>query len=444
MIQLQIDNSTCKIQGLSLPQFNQLRELLSYKTSARNYTVKQMLFNKKYLLSKRCEFPTGLLYLVIRFLKETQILYRTLDLRTPWRPQERLFNASLPHPSYPEQKAAAEAAGGLKRGIVVAPTGLGKSVIAALIIAELKVPTLVVVPRLELKRQLMQTLSEIFGNEKVGSGRPIDVQNVDSLDPNKVVTDRGCVIIDEFHHSGAATYQKLNKKAWSKIYSKIGLTATPFRADEDERLLLESVLSQVIYRVNYREAVDKGYIVPFDVYYYDLPKQQMKGNSNNWASVYSELIVNNKIRNELIVDLMKRLHASKCSTLTLVKEVAHGETLSALSGAAFAHGQAEDCKDLIGWFSSAKLRSLIATTGVAGEGVDTKAAEFILLAAGGKSKNQFMQNVGRCFRRFEGKERGSVIMFRDPSHKFLLKHFNACVRYLRDEYGIVPIKLTLS
>jgi superfamily II DNA or RNA helicase len=317
-----------------------------------------------------------------------------------------------------------------------------------MIINKLQVPTLVVVPNLELKRQLTETLRSAFGTGLVGPLNadkwcPIAVENVDALDPKEVLKAYDCVIIDEFHHAAAATYRKLNQKSWTNVFYRFGLTATPFRSDENERLLLESVLSKVIYRQEHKAAVELGRIVPLEAYYVDLPKVQMKGDPTYWPAVYTELVVNNTSRNRKIAWLMKTLHMNEASTLCLVKEIAHGEAIKGLTDASFANGQDECSKNMIAEFSMGQLKTLIGTS-VVGEGVDTRACEWVILAGGGKSRNQFMQQCGRAFRRYPGKESAKVILFRDSSHPWLLKHFNACVKFFRDEYNVKPVKLEIG
>jgi superfamily II DNA or RNA helicase len=402
-------------------------------------------------MGKRGDFPTGLLYLVHDYCKANKLRVVETDKRV--RPKTHqlnratMFKTAPNFTPYPEQVDAANAAVEHGRGIIVAPTAFGKSAVVALICDSFQVPTLIVVPSLGLKVQLIASLQSWFGPDLVGSlkeNRFISVENVDALDPAKPAWNIDLVIIDEFHHSGAKTYRDLNKKAWADVYFKIGLTATPFRSQENERLLLESVLSKVIYRVDYSSAVAKGYITPVEAYYFDLPEQEMKGNEYSWKAVYSELVVNNQFRNQLISELMEGLANAQRPTLCLVKEISHGTALAEHTGCAFANGLEGNNRQLVLEFNLRERNALIGTTGVLGEGVDTKPAEFVILAAGGKSKNAFMQQCGRGFRRYEGKETCKVILFRDKSHKWLLQHFNACVKYLREEYGVKPVRLSLK
>lgn len=443
MIHVVVDNSTCSITGLSIEQHKTLRDILSYRIDKQAaYFSGQYSSSKRYLLDKRGNFPTGLLYLVMGYTRAEKLDLVYTDRRL-YKGRQGLFKLSLPHNPYPEQLEASTAAVERARGIIVAVTGSGKSLIAALIIEKLDVRTLVVVPSLELKRQLIETLSGAFGTSFVGSledGRGIAVENVDALDPDQVIDNYDCVIIDEFHHSGAASYRKLNRKAWSKVFFKFGLTATPFRANDNERLLLESVLSEVIYKLDYQKAVDKGYILPLDAYADVLPKT--KTTAVTYAQAYNELIVNRKDRNDAIVDYMKTAIYLGIPTLVLVKQIAHGELLCDLMiregiGVHFANGQDAASTEHIAKFSRGELSVLIATS-IVGEGVDTRAATVVILAGGtGKSKVQIMQNCGRVLRKFgDTKDCGQVITFKEPSHKWFLQHHRFFVKLMKEEYGI--------
>lgn len=431
-----IGNSMSKIEGYSQAQFNELRSLLSYTSDPKaQFYAGFKGANRKYLISKRGEFPTGLIYLVEDWASGKGVTFA--DTRVRPRPLKKPLVATLKHRPYDEQARAAAVCRGTPRGIVTAPTGAGKSVIVALMIEALQVKTLVVVPSLELKRQLTEFLTQTFG--KAAMKDTISVENIASLDPSLTSHGYAAVIIDEFHHSGAVSYRKLNQKAWNGVFYRFGTTATPFRSQDHERLLLESVLSKVIYQIDYATAVNKKFIVPMEAFYYSLPKRPVEGYS--WQEVYKELVVENEARNQLIANTLLTLQEGGKSTLCLVKEIRHGEILSELTGIPFANGQDETCEGLIADFNSKATGSLIATSGVCGEGVDTKPAEYIVIAGLGKSKPAFMQQCGRVFRTYPGKESGKVIIFRDPSHKWTIAHFREQCKILKCEYGVTPMEL---
>ncbi len=441
MIDVIIENSMSRVVGLTDTQFKALRNVLSYSIDSQAAYLSSAYQTKRYLLSKKGEFPTGLLYLVKESLSKTPSV-RYIDRRALPKPRHGLFAGQLGHEPYVEQIEASKAARRANRGIVVAPTGVGKSAIATLIVNELQVPTLIVVPSLELKRQLTEGMQKAFGKARVGGlGCALAIENVDALDPDKPLKGYDCVIIDEFHHSAAKTYRNLNKYAWKDVYHRFGLTATPFRTNKEEKLLLESILSEVIYKINHDTAVARGYIVPVEAYFINLPKREIQGNEMSWPSMYSELVVHNDSRNLLIATMLQALQYQGKSTLCLVKEVKHGEMLSKMTGIPSASGVHEDTSEKLQAFNSKEAPGLIGTTGILGEGVDTKPCEYVIIAGLGKSRSAFMQQVGRGFRVYPGKESCKVILFRDPSHKWTLTHFRAQAKVLKEEYGIVPVEI---
>src|SRR6185295_4275346 len=109
----------------------------------------------------------------------------------------------------------------------------------------------------------------------------------------------------------------------------------------------------------------------------------------------------------------------------------------------FANGQDDTTRHYIKKFNNRELLSLVGTTGILGEGVDTKPCEYVIIAGLGKAKSAFMQQVGQAIRTYPGKETAKIILIKDKSHKFLLRHFNTQVRILKEEYGVTPMKLEL-
>lgn len=428
-----LGNSFSCLSELTSEQYREVKDLLSYEIDASAAFHSNAFTRKRYLIDKHGVFPSGLEYLVLDWLKESNSAYLISDPRK--RPITRQdssgsINGVTPLPWQQEAVAAAVKA---SRGVIQAATGTGKSVAICLLIKTLGVKTLVVTPNLELKRQLSLTIKQTIGDSV-----PVTVENVDSPDL-PTLTNYDLLILDESHHAAAKTYRKLNQKSWKNIYFRFCFTATSFRSKEEEQLLMESITGPVIYSLPYTKAVEQGYIVPVEAYYYNLPKQTMKGNPRHWQAVYSELVVNNIFRNQLVKNLIFALEGHP--TVCLVREIRHGDILSALTGVSFVKGQHDLSRQFILEFCLEETKALIGTVGVLGEGVDTKPASWVIMAHGGKSKTQFMQCVGRGVRKYQDKTACKIIMFRDTSNPYLLKHFKACVQYLRDEYSVVPVKL---
>lgn len=433
MIELTINNSYSKITGLPPKLDKELRSLLSYTENPDAAYYGRGYARQKSLISKYGEFPTGLLYLVTGFIKGLPINLgvTTKDARKRPISSPRTFKLNLPVIPYPDQiNAVTELTRHTTAGCVM-PTGSGKSITMALLIQAKQLKTLVIVPTVELKRQLSETFEELFG-----SLQSITVENIDSPNLQKS-NNYDMLLLDECHRSAAKTYRNLNKKYWGNIYHRYFFSATFFRNDPEEQLLFESIAGQAKYELTIPEAISKNIIVPIESYYIEVPKKQT--DAFTWREVYSELVVNNVSRNKQIVDMLKALNEKY--TLCLVREVKHGKILSELTGIPFVHGSDNESRQYIEQFSLGKIKQLIGTVGIMSEGIDTKPCEYVIIAGAGKAKSQFMQSVGRSVRRYPGKESAKVIIFRDTSHKYVLRHFNQERKILLDTYYIPTIKL---
>lgn len=439
MIKLTINNSVSNIVGLNPKEFQELRTLMSYKSDNQRFYNTKYYNNIKYLMDKRGFFPSGLLRIAQDYLSEVE--YAVDDKRIVPAINNNLFKLNLWLSPYLEQMDAVNSLTMAKQGTVSAVTGSGKSLMMALLINRLQVKTLVIVPTLALKHQLSKFFNDVFGKHSL---QLLRVENIDSK-ALKTAIDYDLLIIDEAHRSAAKTYRKLNAKQWSNIFYRANFTATPFRSREEEQLLMESITGPVVYTLDYKTAVEKKYIVPIEAFYYDLPVTEVKGDPTSWANVYSELVVNNQFRNNLIRKVCLHLGIEEKSTLCLVKEIKHGDILSWNQAFRFANGENEETQDIINNFNKrGPGKVIIGTVGVLGEGVDTKPCEYIIIAGLGKSKNQFMQSIGRALRNYSGKDSAKIVIFRDTSHKWTLTHFRTQRKVLKDVYGIKPIKLEIE
>lgn len=423
-MRLEIGNSESQITGLSMKQHKELSAILSYENKV--YGSK---WNRRItLLKKSGKFPSGLLKEVKTYLREQNCRVEVVDTRV--KPVPGLFfKMNLGFEPYMEQVIAVDRAIAQHRGIISATTGFGKSAMIAMLIKYMHVKTLIVVPTLELKRQLSKTLTDAFG-----SLDHIRVENIDSKALSSL-THFDMLIVDEAHHVASKTYRKLNLTAWKGIYYRFFFTATPFRNITEENIVFRGLAGSIIYEISHADAVAQNYVCGVEAYYYTLPK--VANSLTTWPSAYSKLVTHREDRNKLIADLLGALKRAGKSVLCLVKEIEHGNIISELSGVHFANGVNEDSSDLIKFFSEGKLKGLIGTVGVVGEGVDTKAAEYIIIAGLGKSKPQFMQNVGRGVRMYPGKDTCKVIIFNDPSHRFTKRHFKEQLKTLLDNYGVI-------
>ncbi len=177
-----------------------------------------------------------------------------------------LLARRAPRPFQAEALRAWKAAQG--RGVVVLPTGSGKSHVAVLAIADRKRSSLVVAPTLELVRQWYDLLRTSFGTEVgvIGGGeydlKPLTVTTYDSAyaHMDHLGSRFGLVVFDECHHLPSASYGLAAKLCLAPY--RLGLTATPERADGREAAL-EELIGPVAYRKDIRE-LSGEYLADYD------------------------------------------------------------------------------------------------------------------------------------------------------------------------------------
>lgn len=157
------------------------------------------------------------------------------------------------------------------RGVIVLPTGAGKTVVALMAIERTRLRTLVVVPTIELLYQwrdaIVQRLQVAPGKVGVvGDGqkdwRPITVITYASAAmPTTSLENIGLLICDEAHHLPSAAYAEIAHR--SRAIYRLGLTATPERADGLHQAL-GMLLGPVVYRRAPADLAAEGHIAQYD------------------------------------------------------------------------------------------------------------------------------------------------------------------------------------
>jgi superfamily II DNA or RNA helicase len=192
---------------------------------------------------------------LVEYLRRQGIPYT--DAARAWQPTPWPLRTS--RDPFPHQTEALETwwkTGG--RGVVVLPTGTGKTFLAVLAIHRAARPTLVVTPTIDLLHQWYGELLVAFDVPVglLGGGeydfQPLTVTTYDSahLYLERWANRYGLIVFDECHHLPGPTY--LFSAVGSLAPYRLGLTATPERGDGQEHLL-NALIGPIVYRREIQE-----------------------------------------------------------------------------------------------------------------------------------------------------------------------------------------------
>ncbi|HEY0003809.1 MAG TPA: DEAD/DEAH box helicase family protein [Pyrinomonadaceae bacterium] len=169
--------------------------------------------------------------------------YQEFDFHTKFSVEPRPYQEQ----SINEWKRAARC------GVVILPTGAGKSLVAQMAIERTRRSTLVVVPTIDLMNQWYDLLLSCFQAEVglIGGGYyEVGALTVTTYASAFRFMERlgnqfGLIIFDECHHLPSSIYRYAAELAIAPF--RLGLTATPERADGEERSL-EQLIGPIVYR----------------------------------------------------------------------------------------------------------------------------------------------------------------------------------------------------
>ena len=180
--------------------------------------------------------PRALRHTVGEMVEQAGSTLSVTDLRHAGTQIEVVFTGDLDH----SQSRAVSAMLAYDDGVLVAPPGSGKTVMACAAMAERATSTLILVDRKALAEQWRTRVEQFLGFKagQHGGGRKkltgaIDIAMLPSLarhdDVEGLTAPYGQVIVDECHHLAAAAYDHSVKKIGAQFW--LGLTATPLRRD---------------------------------------------------------------------------------------------------------------------------------------------------------------------------------------------------------------------
>lgn len=332
---------------------------------------------------------------------------------------------------------------GYYKNLVVAATGTGKTVISALDYKRFRKQNpdkpcrlLFVAHREEILKQSLYTFRAVlkdanFGEMFVGNYKPesidnlfISIQTFNSQDFTQKTTSEfyDYIIVDEFHHAAAPTYQKLLAYYNPKIL--LGLTATPERMDG--KSILPYFNNRIAAEIRLPEAIDRKLLCPFQ--YFGVT-DTVGLDSLKWANggydkgelsrVYTASGYVSQQRADLVVrSLLKYVtDINDVKGLGFCVTIEHAEFMCKYFNehgipSMYLTGKSpdEERRDAKNQLVSGKVR-FIFVVDIYNEGVDIPEVNTVLFLRPTESLTVFLQQLGRGLRLSEDKECLTVLDF---------------------------------
>ncbi|NSX35553.1 DUF3427 domain-containing protein [Pseudarthrobacter oxydans] len=332
----------------------------------------------------------------------------------------------------------AERLKGYNNNLLVAATGTGKTVIAALDYKRLSeasgrdLKLLFVAHRQEILKQAMRTYRDVmqdgaFGELYVGDHKPKDwkhifasVQSLSSLGIEQLECDFfDVVVIDEFHHAMASTYRRLLDHL--KPQQLLGLTATPERGDGVD-VAKQFFEGRTASELRLWDALDADLLVPFHYFGVsdDVDLGQLKWKRGNYDTTQlSALYTGNDARAAKVIrELQDKVTSTDqmraigfCVSVQHARYMAEVFNRAGIASAA-VDGTTDnaDREEALSRLGQREINCIFAVD-LFNEGLDLPQVDTILLLRPTQSATVFLQQLGRGLRRAEGKAVLTVLDF---------------------------------
>lgn len=341
-----------------------------------------------------------------------------------------------------EQQEAVDAATASDRGVLVAPPGTGKTVMACAAMALRGVSTLILVDRKALAEQWRSRLRE-FMDEKcgqIGGGRAkmtgrVDVALLPTLARREniaeLTADYGFVIVDECHHVPAAAFSHVMNQIPARYW--LGLTATPYRRDKLDWLIYHQ-LGQISHTISpaapqqlpthARDISEPALALELHRTSYTYEGAADPTEPGGISAIYRDLIADGG-RLQQIYDDVLDAYEQNSRILLLTTWKAHLESFRSrfeaaglkpvvFTGAMKAK-ERQAAVDLLATADDAQPLLVLGTGSYIGEGFDCPKLDTLFLAAPVSFKGRLVQYVGRVIRPYQGKTVATVHDYYDES-----------------------------
>lgn len=331
---------------------------------------------------------------------------------------------------------------GKQRGLIISATGTGKTYLGAFDVKSTDPKKMLFLAhREQILEKSKESFSRIIGGKKTdyglytGNSRNKNAKyvfaTVQTLSKSNHLSlfDRDefdYILVDEVHHAGAETYQKIMNYFQPKFY--LGMTATPDRNDDFNVFKLFNY--NIAYEIRLSQALEEDMLCPF--HYVGISDYTFKDNRVNEAiDSYNNEKGNHKNEQKIV----EQLSSQERVKYILDQTRYYGYSGDVLHGLIFCSGVAESVslakeltrqgypsKALSGNDSEVKRRSVvknlekgiikyIVTVDIFNEGIDIPCINQVVFLRNTNSNIVYIQQLGRGLRKSKGKEYVEILDF---------------------------------
>ncbi|UOY94599.1 DEAD/DEAH box helicase family protein [Ectobacillus sp. JY-23] len=339
--------------------------------------------------------------------------------------QEMVTDHRLPYaisPRFAQVEALQELETALEEGydkaLVVMATGLGKTYLAAFFARHFR-RVLFVAHREEILYQAQQSFHNVHHEKTTGiyCGRVKEPDadfvfaSVATLNQKRHLMQFDpqafdLVVIDEFHHAAASSYQSILRHFEPRFL--LGITATPYR--NDNRDIFALCDGKVAYKIDFIEAIQQKWLAPFHYYgvYDDTDYTKIRWVGTKYDQDELAAAQNRRELYEKTLEAWRKHKQTR--TIVFCSSVRQAEALNAFfqengHKTIALHANTKDISrpDAIRQLGDGELEAIF-TVDLFNEGTDIPAVDTLLFVRPTESLTVFTQQVGRGLRLHEGKD----------------------------------------
>ena len=356
----------------------------------------------------------------------------------------------------PYQQRAVEWALLAHSGLIIAPAGSGKTLIASSIIkyAATKFPNVSfgwLAPTRETCQQATIAL--------IAAG--VDISRVEVRCPHESVdfSKKAILIVDEAKHAPAVTWSRIIESCPGSVF---GFDATPWCDDPERNATLLKLFRYTQFEIRRDELA--GVLAHANIYMHsatDLNLQQKIDDQIErlftdrkrymrvsqpilramcaWEALTEIGICGNRARNDMAI-MMAASSGPKSPTLVLVPRVTLGmHYMLSLSGSILVHSKMpkKHRREAMEEFKAGNIQTMIATS-LADEGLDLPNVHTLVMVSGGRSAQKTIQRASRALRRAPGKDTAIIHDFKDTFHPLAQAHSKKRVKCYKELGCSIP------